>query len=276
MTLAPKRPLLSTFVIAAISLASPLLSSSARANLVVNGGFEVGATDVFAPPANQGVGGVAIGGGFTTRYEAQDGFGNRVISGWNIGPSSNAPNVIATNSTEYFNDSGPASGPHSDLKDDGSHSGFGLSAVFPNTPSHDGFISQAIAGLTVGQAYRIGFWISNQLGDSNAPNNEFKVNWGGTYNSGPGTLDTSTGVDVYNPVNVPVPLDWTYKYFDVTANFGTERLSFIGGSDPGAILLDDVSVVAVPEVSSFGTFTGIALLAFGTAARFRRRAVATA
>jgi hypothetical protein len=45
MTTTPKRPLLSTFVIAAISLASPLLSSSAHANLVVNGGFEAAATD---------------------------------------------------------------------------------------------------------------------------------------------------------------------------------------------------------------------------------------
>ena len=56
------------------------------------------------------------------------------------------------------------------------------------------------------------------------------------------------------------------------------RLSFIGGATPGAILLDDVTVdfVAVPEISSFGMITGLALLAFGTAARIRRRSPLTA
>ena len=53
-------------------------------------------------------------------------------------------------------------------------------------------------------------------------------------------------------------------------------LSFVAGSEPAGILIDDVSVIAVPEVSSFGMLTGLGLLAFGTAARFRRRSLATA
>jgi hypothetical protein len=54
------------------------------------------------------------------------------------------------------------------------------------------------------------------------------------------------------------------------------NLIFTAGNTPAGNLLDDVSVIAVPEVSSFGMLTGLGLLAFGTAARFRRRSVATA
>lgn len=259
-----KRPLFSAFVIAAISLASPLLSSSAHANLVLNGGFEAAAVDIYG--GNAGVGGTAIGGGNATFYEAQDGLGHRIIPNWNIGPSTSSPNAIASNQNIYYatasnGDPGAANG--------GPHSGV-LAAVFPNGFPYDGYISQAIAGVVAGQTYRISYWLSNQIGDF--PNNSLRVNWGGTDT---GTAITS-GTDIYGPVALTVPLNWTQYTMDVVATVNNERLSFIAGNDAAGNLLDDVSVVAVPEVSSFGMLTGIALLACGTAARFRRRSVATA
>ena len=257
MTTTPKRPLLSTFVIAAFSLASPLLSSSAHANLVVNGGFEAGATVVAAT----GIGGTAVGGGDASLT-------NGNLSGWTVGPTGNGlVNAIATNNSAYFgtisatgqgngNQAMPGSvfGPGGG----GPHSG-ALAAVFPNG-LYDGYISQAIAGLTQGEIYRVSFWLSNQLGD--VANNSLGVTFGAS--------------TVLAPTALTVPMGWTLYTQDVVADATTMNLKFTGGNTPAGNLLDDVSVIAVPEVSSFGMLTGLGLLAFGTAARFRRRSVATA
>jgi len=116
----------------------------------------------------------------------------------------------------------------------------------------------------------VSFWLSNQIGDY--PNNSLRVNWGGT--------DTGTeitgGTDIFGPTALSVPMGWTQYTTDIVAISTSTSLSFIGGNDAAGNLLDDVSVIAVPEVSSFGMLTGLGLLAFGTAARFRRRSVATA
>jgi hypothetical protein len=259
MTSTPKRPLLSTFVIAAISLASPLLSSSAHANLVVNGGFEAGATVVAAT----GIGGTAVGGGDASLT-------NGDLSGWTVGPTSNGlVNAIATNNSAYFGtisatgqgngaDAVPGSGVFG-AGGGGPRSG-ALAAVFPNGLPYDGYISQAIAGLTQGEIYRVSFWLSNQLGD--VANNRLGVTFGAS--------------TVLAPTALTVPMGWTLYTQDVVADATTMDLKFTGGNTPAGNLLDDVSVIAVPEVSSFGMLTGLGLLAFGTAARFRRRSVATA
>jgi hypothetical protein len=259
MTTTPKRPLLSTFVIAAISLASPLLSSSAHANLVVNGGFEAGATVVAAT----GIGGTAVGGGDASLT-------NGDLSGWTVGPTSNGlVNAIATNNSAYFGtisatgqgngaDAVPGSGVFG-AGGGGPRSG-ALAAVFPNGLPYDGYISQAIAGLTQGEIYRVSFWLSNQLGD--VANNSLGVTFGAS--------------TVLAPTALTVPMGWTLYTQDVVADATTMNLIFTAGNTPAGNLLDDVSVIAVPEVSSFGMLTGLGLLAFGTAARFRRRSVATA
>jgi hypothetical protein len=259
MTTTLKRPLLSTFVIAAISLASPLLSSSAHANLVVNGGFEAGATVV----AHTGMGGTAVGGGDASLT-------NGDLSGWTVGPTSNGlVNAIATNNSAYFGtisatgqgngaDAVPGSGVFG-AGGGGPRSG-ALAAVFPNGLHYDGYISQAIAGLTQGEIYRVSFWLSNQLGD--VANNSLGVTFGAS--------------TVLAPTALTVPMGWTLYTHDVVADATTMNLIFTAGNTPAGNLLDDVSVIAVPEVSSFGMLTGLGLLAFGTAARFRRRSVATA
>jgi hypothetical protein len=248
MTTTPKRPLLSTFVIAAISLASPLLSSSAHANLVFNGGFEAEPTITYDsfPPFGPVMSGTAVGGGAAALTNGNISALNGILPGWTVGPTGNGlVNAIATNNSAYF-----GGGPHSGA----------LAAVFPNGLPYDGYISQAIAGLTQGEIYRVSFWLSNQLGD--VANNSLGVTFGAS--------------TVLAPTALTVPMGWTLYTQDVVADATTMDLKFTGGNTPAGNLLDDVSVIAVPEVSSFGMLTGLGLLAFGTAARFRRRSVATA
>ena len=253
MTTTPKRPLLSTFVIAAISLASPLLSSSAHANLVFNGGFEEGASVI-----NTGSGGTAVGGGDASWVDGNITAVNGSGQGWVTGPTPPpGPNAIATNHNLYY---GTGGGPHSGV----------LAAVFPNSFPYGGYISQAILGVVAGEIYRVSFWYSNQIGD--VPDNSFRANWGGTDT---GTAITG-GTPILGPAALGVPLGWTQFTTDIVATANGQRISFIAGSEPAGILIDDVSVIAVPEISSFGMLTGLGLLAFGTAARFRRRSVATA
>lgn len=255
----PRPPLFSTFLSAAIALAMPLLSPSARANLVANGGFEAGAV---ADPA---VGGTAVGGGATATI-------NGDLSSWDVGPSSNFPNVLATNQNGYYGGA-PNGGPHTG----------DLAAVFPNFPEYDGYISQAVSGVVGGSIYKIGFWLSNQVGD--LPDNYMSVKWGG-YFVNPGDALSggySLSGDGGNPANptlpgaIPVPTNWTHYEFTVGAPSDNARLTFIGGHSSAGNLIDDVTVdfIAVPEVSSFGMVMGLGLLALGTLARIRRRSLAT-
>ena len=281
MRSASSTPLLSTFIVAVIALSSPLFSPSAHANLVVNGGFEAGAAVVL------GAGGTTTGGGDTSWIEGS-------LSGWQVGPvpATNGPNVLATNQNIYYatasnNDPGvnALSGPHSDLLSDGiTHSGVGLAAAFPNTPNFDGYISQAVTGVVGGYIYKIGFWLANQIGDN--AQNYMQVMWGGDIiNPGDpltgGYSLNGTGGNPGNPTlpgAIPVPTDWKYYEFITGAPSDNARLTFIGGNTAAGNLIDDVSVVfeAVPEVSSFGMVMGLGLLALGTVARVRRRALTVA
>ncbi len=250
---APRPNRFAAFLVGATFVSSPVICSNAWANLVVNGGFEAGATTI------NPVGGTAVGGGDTAWKDGS-------LAGWDLGPSSNSPNVIATNQNIYYattsnSDPGAAQG--------GPHSGE-LAAVFPNFPLYNGYISQVITGLTVGQIYTVSFWLANQIGDN--ANNYMRVNWGGTIAS-PGDPITGgtdfTGGTPPLPGAIPVPTDWTYYSFNVTATDTSQRLSFIGGNDAAGNLIDDV-VVVVPETSAIGTLTGLGLLALCAVLRIRR------
>lgn len=233
-------------------LSAVVMSAVAHANLVVNGGFEVGATQLLP-----GFGGVAAGGGSTDWIEG-------LLSSWDVGGS--GINALATNQEAYFSPDvggGPRSGS--------------LAAVLPNFPAFDGYISQQIIGTVAGSIYRVSFWLSNQVGD--AANNYLEVRWGGTYvNPSTPIVGGSWIAGSGLPGAIPVSSGWTYYEFLTTADVNDTRLSFIGGNIAGGVLLDDVSVefVAVPEISSLGGLMGMGLLAFGSTVRLRRRPTAAA
>ena len=256
-------PLLSTFAVAAFSLFSAVLSPIAHANLVVNGGFEADPVPVV------GFGGTAVGGGDAATI-------NGSLANWQSG-GTGPNNVLATNQNIYYatasnGDANPSGlGPYTG----GPHTG-DLAAVFPNTPNFDGYISQSVAGVVGGYIYKIGFWLSNQIG--NDPNNYMDVRWGGDIVGNTVNGYSLTGGSPALPGAIPVPTAWTYYEFITGAPSDGARLSFIGGNTAAANLIDDVSVefYAVPEVSSFGMVIGFGLLALGTMGRMRRRSFATA
>ena len=255
----PCRPLISKIALAAVALAGSLLSTSAHAALI-NGDFETGATD----PANiiAGTGGNSGGADSSLIYTNSQITGN--VPGWYTGGVNGS--ALATNDQTYF-PLGPASnGPH----------GGSVALVLTSSGSpYDAFISQ-VTSAVAGTWYTVGYWVSTQGTTVPGPADNFlKVNWGATSIS-PSAIGGGTD---YMPGAIPVPTGWTHLQFDVlSGGGGGERLTFIGAGAAGQeILLDDLTFVeAVPEVSSFGMLTGLGLLAFGTAARIRRRSLATA
>lgn len=229
--------------IAALIIAST--SPSAFANLVANGGFEAGATNTgFGSGVTQG------GGGYTTLWTTPD-----PLPFWDVGPTVDPPtlNGIGSNSSEYF------------ITGAGYGVGSGnVSAVFPNFPVYDGYISQAINGLTIGVDYVVSFRYSAQVGDY--PQNSLTANWGGSL-IGDSIVG---GINIFGPSAIPVPQAWTTFTTTITATATTQRLSFIGGADAAGILIDDVVVDPVPEPASIGAMAGFALLAMGSMFRIRR------
>lgn len=239
--------------LAPIALATVFFISPAHANLVVNGGFEDGVS-IVSPS-----GGTTSGGGSTALIGEDEG----TITGWTVGPALNPSgfNVAATNKDSYY-----IAGPHSG----------DVSAVFPNTPEFNGYMSQAVVGVVGGSFYNIGFWASNQVGD--VAENYMTVTWGGvTLSTSDGTYtgDTIGGSQSPLPGAIMVPQGWRYyEWTNVEAPSNNTVLMFTGGNTAAANLIDDVSVVPVPEISSFGVIFGLGLFALGTTVRVRRRSLA--
>ncbi len=244
----PRRPLVSAFALGAVALASSLFSINTHAALI-NGGFE---NNVIFDSADS-AGGTATGGGETSKK-----YGD--LNGWDTGVATNA-NVFATNDQSFLPLGG--AGPH----------GGELAAVFSAAGvPYDGFISQ-VTSTVAGTWYTVGYWVATQGPTVAGPADNFlRVNWGGSISG-----DAITGGFNFTPGAIPVPTNWTHVEVFFQSS-GNDRLSFTAGGAAGQeILLDDVTLVeAVPEVSSFGMLTGAGLLAFGAAARFRRREIAIA
>jgi hypothetical protein len=240
-----------------------MLSPSAHANLVFNGGFEEEPDDV-----GSGGGGVASNGTVASLT-----FGNISAVGsapeyahWDVGsPSSiNYPRASNAQGPFMLGSGGPLEGS--------------LAAVFANAnqaPNWDSYISQAVQGVVESYIYHIRFALSTQGPVEVPPENFITVNWGGTFTNSSTAI--SGGTDLMSGP-IAIPTGWKYYDFYLRAPEDNARLSFTGGADNTGILLDDVSVTfyAVPEASSLGMLMGFGLLAFGSVTRFRRRSLVTA
>jgi hypothetical protein len=135
--------------------------------------------------------------------------------------------------------------------------------VLPNLSPYNGYISQAVSGVVAGSLYRISFWLSNQIGD--AANNFIDVKWGGTIASAGAPLTGGVSLSGGSPAipgAIPVQVSWTRYEFDVTAPVNNARLTFIGGNSAAGNLIDDVSVVLIPEATTL-TMLGAGMLLMG-------------
>jgi Carbohydrate binding domain len=109
------------------------------------------------------------------------------------------------------------------------HSGYFAAGL--SNDGTDGYLSQTISTLTVGQQYQLSYWLYS---DGYTPN-EFSVSFGGA------TLFSQTDIP-YQPYT-----EYTYL---VTATSTSSELTFGFQDAPGYLYLDDVSLNAVPEPST--------------------------
>jgi len=213
-------------VVCGISISSIAVSSNA--NLVTNGSFEATsafpATDNYIP-----VTGATVIPGWASSY-----YGGEAV----VRPKWLADGcVFCSPNFQEFTFSGPlpASSP------DGGNFIFS-DANFLNSP-----ITQTISGLTINKVYNLKFYqalsqplfASPGLGTPGAISAEWSVSFFGTQSGGILTANGATGS--ISP--------WSLQSLNFTATATSGVLSFlaIGGGDPPTIMLDGVSLQAVPE-----------------------------
>jgi hypothetical protein len=254
------------------ALALALIASGttrARADLIVNGGFD-GTPGLMA---NNATSTFLAGTGSTlipdlTGWSSQGGGGS-----W---AAVYAPGTADTTGLAGVTGLHTLWGPNNSGPTDPQYPGNGGPYLPATSPDGGNFVavdggfmsgqlSQSVSGLIPGHAYKLGFYYAGaQQGDSaGATTQAWQVSLGGG-----ATQSTPT-------MNVPSHgfSPWTYQTMTFTANSATEALLFQTVASPAVppfLLLDGVSLTAVPEPSTM--CLGAFALMVGGAAVLRRRA----
>jgi hypothetical protein len=169
-------------------------------------------------------------------------------NGW-----TNSPPTAMSNLNVFANGSGPG------LAESGTHYVAFQSA---ETDGSQDCLNQVISTVA-NQKYTVSFWVSM----TSSPGSQFGLS--PEWDSG-GANDTTMGTSAfyYHPNNSPA-VPYTFFSFTETASSSSTSVYFHGADGSGAVLLDNVSITAVPEPGS------LALCAFGSlslsALLFRRR-----
>lgn len=269
----PKAVLKKSAIIGLSAISFSTLAVSAQAaNLVTNGSFET-FTGGSAFQSN-------TPGNLPSQLRNTSGNGYTNLTGWTLQntASVNIPNEGAANRRAYgflmnpatddttgsrspefsnnFSLWGPGNGSSNGLT--GSPDGGLYIALDGDTNYRGGGISQTISGLTVGQQYYVNFsWAAaQQKGYNGATTEQVQVNFAGS----------NQLTSVYSLPNHGFS-GWFNQTFTFTANSTSSALNFLAIGTPGAqppfVLLDGVSVNAVPEpLTILGAATAIGFGAF--------------
>jgi len=126
------------------------------------------------------------------------------------------------------------------------HSGAFAAAFNATRGEHDSL--EQLLPTTPGMIYEVSFWLTHPI--DTPPDNDFTVSWDGT--------------PFVSLVDVPPLLPYTEYTFTAQAAGLQSALRFTGRDQPAALILDDVSVVVIPEPSSSLLFAlgAVALAAF--------------
>jgi hypothetical protein len=231
-----------TAVLGFSGLAFLALAVSAKADLVVNGGFESSSNGAGQMGVNTTVTGWSTGSpGYTFLFTPGSGdttgangqYGN--LSLW--GPNNGSPNGLPATS--------PAGGNYIAMDGD-----------FQTSP-----VTQTINGLTGGQTYTVGFWWAGaqQEGFNGATTDSLIVSLGSQTQQ---TGTVNLGDHGFS--------GWMFQTFTFTAAGSSEPLSFLASSSPAVppfVLLDGVTLNATPEpgyvipgVLMFAAMIGLAVV----------------
>jgi len=122
-----------------------------------------------------------------------------------------------------------------------------------------GSITQSVA-TTPGTTYLLSFWYSGQPFHPYGGDAYAEVLWDG------GLVDT-----IHLPASPsPTDINWTFAGYELSANTTSSLLTFNSLSPNGGIMLDDVSLNAVPEPSTLLLF-GIGAFGITSFAWWKRR-----
>jgi hypothetical protein len=236
----------------ALATALSLLGGLAQANLVQNGSFEQ--TNATTTSAING--GIVVNNWSHTPYSAS-------LTGEAIVLPSWFTNGYLTVPTVTFD------GPVTQSSPDGGNFIFS-DGDFVNTA-----ITQAITGLTPNTQYQVTFW--QALAQDKEPNVTIPGNVTGFWqvSLGAGTLN-STLMKANGSIAGPGSANWSpwaQETMTFTAQNATEVLSFlsVGTGDPPLVLLDGVSVTAVPAPGALGLLSSACLALGGVYRRTRWR-----